>query len=798
MHSFLLAACCLVTGHIHAVTGAPLTAAHVSVHGSTAQAAVSDIDGSFTLTVAPGAYQLDATAKGYVSVSVDLNVTDDSKVEIGLEPLDAPTLRTIGTVRVDGRLAPIRGAIPSITLTRQDMSGLGDTLALQGLQTLPGATFAHPDGGLSSGITAVALRGPDPSESLVALDGQLLNDGNTGDLDLSRIPLSILSSLNVTEGLGPQDSNGSNTFGGAINFISLRPTKDPHFSFSSGGGSWGQSEMWLNATGTKDKLGYAFALDNSQQSGFGSGYQVVYPPGSNPATCACGVPTALGSAVSARAALANLTYSFSQATDITARVFVLGDNRDQSATINGVDSQLVPNSNPPQGVNPTYGDFIGPGAESFAQDLRAYQIRGRTPLGAGELTADLSTSDNNIDINGNPSNPAYDVDHVDHRYNAGFTWQRTFDTSNIAIGGYTRYEDLTFVAPPSSDGSPLTPFEAQPTLGQTINVFFARGGFQPAPKLHLDAGLFESKYTTFGSNLDGRFAAIYNTDPSTAVRFSIGSGFRAPLLFERYQFPLSQLAVDSNGVFVGQGSPGEHPEHATEYELGISHQFASSTLDFSLYQTNLRDPIEIYYPFQLTNPGISAGNPTGASLCLGQTPTAPIPGCVSYQSNVGNAVYQGIEMKFVQSFVPQHLFLTAMYGLNISYPKDLNSFYSNPTFGGGLVDNQQFPGVPQQQGSLELDYADNGFKWATNAIFRGGNNELNQGPFTVFNTGVTFKMNAASDITFSGTNLFNGGVSSRYTLFGAGVPYPGNGGLIPTDRYSIEPFAYHFAFTMHM
>ena len=782
MHTFLLAACCLVTGHVHAVTGAPLVAAHVSVHGSTAQAAVSDIDGSFTLTVAPGAYQLDAKAQGYVSVSIDLKVGDDSKVEIGLEPLDAPTLRTIGTVRVDGRLAPIRGAIPSITLTRQDMSGLGDTRALQGLQTLPGATFAHPDGGLSSGITAVALRGPDPSESLVALDGQLLNDGNTGDLDLSRIPLSILSSLNVTEGLGPQDSNGSNTFGGAINFISLRPTKDAHFAFSQGGGSWGQSEMWLNATGTKNKLGYAFALDNSQQSGYGSNYVPLYST-VDPTCQPCG--TSLGSAVSARAALASFTYSFSQATDITARLFVLGDNRDQSATINGIDL-----TDP---ASPTYGQFIGPGAESFAQSLRAYQIRGRTPLGAGELTGDLSISDNNIAINGNPSSPPYDVDHVDHRYNAGFTWQRTFDTSNIAVGGYTRYEDLTFIAPPSSDGSALSPFQAQPTIGQAINVFFVRGGFQPAPNLHLDGGLFESKYSTFGSNLDGRFAAIYNTDPSTALRFSIGTGFRAPLLIERYQFPLSQLAQDNYGVYQGQGSPGENPEHATEYELGVSHQFASSTLDFSVYQTNLRNPIEIYYPYAQALSNACLTPAQGGT----NTPSTPVAGCVSYQSNVGNAVYQGVEVKYVQSFVPQHLFLTAMYGLNISYPKDLNANYSNPTFGGGLVDYQQFPGVPQQQGSLELDFIDHDFKFATNAIFRGGNNELSQPPFTVFNTGVTFKMNAASDITLSGTNLFNGG-ANRYTLFGGGVPYAGNGGLIPTDRYGIEPFAYHFAFTMHM
>lgn len=785
MHPILLAACCLITGHVHAVSGAPLAGVQVSVHGSSQAAVISDDQGNFTLSQAPGAYQLDAVAKGYVAVTVDVELAHDSKVDIGLEPVDAPTLRTIGVVTVDGRLAPIHGAIPSITLTRQQMTTMGDTLALQGLQTLPGATFAHPDGGLSSSITAVALRGPDPSESLVDLDGQQLNDGNTGDLDLSRIPLAVLSSLNVTEGLGPEDSNGSNTFGGAINFVTLRPTQAPHFAFSELAGSWGQSELWLNATGTHDKLGYAFAIDNSQQQGYGGGTVPLYST-IDPTCQPC--QTTLGSEVSARAALATLTYSFSQDADITARYFVLGDNRNQSASINGIDET----------GDATNGLFIGPGNQSFAQTLRAYQIRARTPLGSGELASDIYVSDNNIAIDGNPSNPAYDVDHVDNRYNLGLDWSRTFETSTFAIGGYTRYEDLTFVAPPSTDGSALTPYQQEPGIGQTIDVYFVRGTIQATQRLKLDAGVFQSNYTTFGANLDGRFAAIYNTDPSTALRFSIGTGFRAPLLFERYEFPLNQLAQDNYGVFVGQGSPGEHPEHATEYELGFSHQFKAATLDVSLYQTNLRDPIEIYYPYQAaisytcltpaqTNPntGLPGTN----------TPSNPVPGCISYQSNVGNAVYQGIEVKYAQSFAP-HFFLTAMYGLNVSYPKDLNANYANPTFGGGLVDNQQFPGVPQQQGTIEIDWTNHGSKFAINSIFRGDNNELNQGPFTQVNAAYTFPINSESDIILSGTNLFNGGVG-RYTLFGGGVPYPGQQMLIPTDRYGIEPAAFHFQFTFH-
>ncbi len=781
MHEILLAACCLISGHVHAASGAPIADVRITLEGRGAGGTTTAADGSFSFILPPGDHELDVAAKGYLSASVDIVVGHDSTVDVTLEPVDAPTLRTIASVTIDGRLTPVRGAVPSVTVSRADMDRMNDNRLIQGLATIPGTVFAHPDGGAAAGIAVVALRGPDPSESLDALDGQLLNDGNTGDLNLAHFPVAAFSSVNVTEGLGPEDANGSNTFGGSINMVSLRPTLDPHFSFQESVGSFGQSEQWVNGTGTHDKLGYAFALDNQQMAGYTNQWQTLYVPGVPPGTAQNpGTPAFLGSSTSSRSELANLTWNFTSRANVTARVFVLGDNNDQSSGVNGIDgNRTITGSNGQTMPNPTYGYFIGPGSQSYAQTVRAYQIRAQAPLGAGDLAADLYTSDNNVALNGPPSNPAYDVDHVDHRYNFGLTWARTFDTSEYAVGGYTRYESLAFVPP----AGPV------PQLGQTTNVLFARGGWQATKELRADAGLFESRYTSFGSNLDGRLGLIYNTSPSTAFRFSFGTGFRAPLLIERYQFPLDQLALDALGVYNGQGNPNEQPEHATEYELGVSHQFPSATLDVSLYQTNLRNPIEVYYPLELANSG-------GCLPQLPQNGGTIVPGCISYNSNVGNAVYQGAEIRFVQRFVPEHLFLTAMYGLNVAYPKNLTSDFSNPTSAGNLIDNTQFLGIPQQQGSLELDWAENGWHAGAQAIFRGNNNELDQPPFTVINATVGVALNKFTDISFEGTNIFSD-AAGRYTVFGGGVPYLGFGGApLPTDRYTIEPFGLRFIVTL--
>ncbi len=774
LHAFLVAACCLISGNVHAVSGTPVAAAVVEISGASSLRTTTDGHGDFALEVSPGAYRLTAVAPGFAALGVGVSADRDLSVQLALEPLDSPKLRLIGQAVVDGRLAPVSGTIPSVTLSRRDFDDLGDDRIVDGLQALPGATFTRPDGGAESAISVVSLRGPDPSESLIALDGQLLNDGNTGDLDLSRFPVAAFSAVDVTEGLGPEDSNGSNTFGGAIDLVSLRPTKDPHEAFSLSGGSFGQSEAWFNATGTQSRLGYAFALDDQNEGGYVNGTAPLYVP-SDPACDPC--ETHLGSWVASHLALGSLTWSFAQDADVTARVFVLGDRRDQGTALNGVDRNGFDLG------TPQYGQLTGPGDQTFSQAVRAYQLRGRAPLGAGELSADLSESDNGVSLSGGAATP-YDVIHQDRRYDGTFTWQRTFATAQFAVGGYTRYESLGFVAPASA--TPLAAFAANPLLGQTIDVYFARGGFEPVPRLRLDGGVFESHYTTFGSNLDGRFGAIYALDPKTAVRFSLGTGFRAPLLLERYRFPFSQLTLDGNNVFVGQGNPNEHPEHATEYELGLSHEFSrDATLDFSLYRTNLRDPIEIFYPLAAVNAGACAANSSAM----------PMPACVSYNSNVGNAVYEGAEVRFAERFTPQHLFFTANYGLNVAYPEDLSAQFSNPTSGGNLVDDAQFLGIPQQQASLELDWARGGWHAAGESIFRGRNNELNLPPFAIVDALLGRRFGDV-DLSLAGTNLTSA-AAGRFTVFGAGVPYRGITGQdasgapvfgdLPTDAAHIEP-----------
>ena len=350
-------------------------------------------------------------------------------------------------------------------VSRAQMDALGYTQVLEALQQVPSVVIQHPDSGAPTAPAVVSLRGPDPSEAMVTLDGQQLNDGNTGDIDLSQFAVPAFNSVNVTEGLGPTDAEGSNTFGGAVNFVSLRPTQDDHLNFSGSVGSYGTTQSWLNATGTIGKLGYAFAGDDFQQAGQVDQYAWVVPANNLPIYCGPATKTKtpelpvlhaprLDDLRAARARQPRLQFlaarrrwvsaSLRWATTATSRARSTESpatrRASSAAPVRRARSRRSPSS-PNAVANPVFGDHVGQGSATFAQSIRAYDAYWRAPLGSGTLLADFYADNDNIDFEGGAVSP-YDVSHLDTRYNEGLSWGRTFDESEFAFGGYARQESL--------------------------------------------------------------------------------------------------------------------------------------------------------------------------------------------------------------------------------------------------------------------------------------------------------------------------------------------------------------------
>ncbi|HKE37302.1 MAG TPA: TonB-dependent receptor, partial [Candidatus Baltobacteraceae bacterium] len=543
----LIAACCLITGNVHTPAGAAIAQASLVFSGPKAFRTESDAKGTFSASLPPGRYDLTVSASGFATVTVNTGDIDrDSSIEVVLEPANSPKLRTIGQVTVNGGYSLVRNAIPEFDVSRSQMDALGYTSVTDALQQVPSVIIQRPDSGAPTAPSVVSLRGPDPSEALVTLDGHLLNDQNTGDLDLSQFAVPGFSAVSVTEGLGPFDSEGSNTFGGAVNFVSLRPTQEQHAAISGSIGSFGTTQTWLNASGTVGKLGYAVAGDNYQSAGQTNEFAYVVPQNNAPISCPassssssasanCPVLTHLGSWISSRLGVLNLDYNFSQRADAGVRIFNLANTRDESSALNGIignpyepcdptdASSYCPSGN--TGVpNPVLGMHFGAGSAMFAQNIRAYDAYSRSVLGSGSLLADFFATDNNVDFSGGSTGVTpYDVSHADHRYDESLSWGRSFDDGEFRFGAYTRQESL---AGQGIEG----------TLYNSIHSYFLRGA-QRFGRLRMSAGIYDANYTTFGSSVDWRAAASYDLGDSDVVRGSAGTGFRPPLLIEQYYFP---------------------------------------------------------------------------------------------------------------------------------------------------------------------------------------------------------------------------------------------------------------------
>ena len=358
----------------------------------------------------------------------------------------------------------------------------------------------------------------------------------------------------------------------------------------------------------------------------------------------------------------------------------------------------------------------------------------------------------------------YDLSLTDRLATTKAEWTRNVGTASFALGTQTRSEVLT------------SPDQFVTTQREHATQAWLRASGDVGPRVRIGASVESSHWSSFGSSIDGRIGIAYEDAGGGTLRFAAGTGFRAPLLAELYTLPVADLTPDANCVGAN-GNPKERAEHATEYELGYGKRFGRTTVDATLYRTNLRDPIENFYPLGTTCPN-------GVSTVVAQ----------SFPINVGSVVYQGGSLRVAHRFGPW--FATAEYGVNAAYPTSLPDVVAaNPTSGSDLVVGQQFAGIPIQAFSLGLRYAHAGMHGAANLSAKSANNELAQGRFATLDAalGKTWRH---LDLTLAGTNLTNA-VSGRFTRLGLGTPYPLPGAApAPRDALVLEPAALRLILTI--
>jgi vitamin B12 transporter len=129
------------------------------------------------------------------------------------------------------------------TISGADVIRLGAATAADALRFIPGILVAQY--GAYGSLATVALRGASSEQTLVLINGQPANEGDTGVFDFSSLPATLIARIEVVEG-GASTLYGSAAVGGVINIITKQAVSGGNLNLF---GQWGYQGAFTRGFG---------------------------------------------------------------------------------------------------------------------------------------------------------------------------------------------------------------------------------------------------------------------------------------------------------------------------------------------------------------------------------------------------------------------------------------------------------------------------------------------------------------------------------------------------------------------
>lgn len=761
-----------ISGCVSRTDGSPIVAAAVSVRGlgGFRGTARTDARGCFALAHAAASAMVRVDATGFEPF-VRGDVRAGSAIAITLAPATT-ALVTIGRVAVAGNDGVSSASAPSVTRDARRAARLGAASVAEMLDGELSLTALRPVGGGSNAPRVFALRGPDPTETLVDIDGHEVNNSNTGDFDLSLLAPSDLESVELVYGIAPSSLVGPNTIGGAINLRTLEPTSLAHGLARFRVGSYGTVGSTVQATGTSGRIGYALSYDRQTAENDVFDRAIPYADANSGEARFARV----GSGSRATSALMKTRYAFGatpSAGYVEASVRDQGVVRDESAAL----SSALPS-----------GFYTNAAGAGIASHNAGYALDVRLPVGAldafGNAAATVtfrhlsSIADRSVTGAIADSSSNYFFNDRDGVGDDSFEFDRSGATTSFSLKAMLRTERLhvPFDALSSNTQSDqsrarggfapsavaaLVPADAS-ERSQTQRSFVARYAFDAAARVHATLATYFSNFSTFGTSLDPRLGLVWTPNAETALRASFGTTFQPPTLTALF---VPDPLPDATNALVHIGNPNLKADRAAEYDLGAERALrvagAPARVSLDLYRTNLRTPAQTFVPASGTG--------------------------YSYPINIGGAVYEGIQIRIARDVGAR-----AKLALGYSIDRAYATAVPDGVGGGSLVAGQQFLGVPLQRGFATFGRErTNGISYDLGGTFEARNNELNRPAFATLDAAVGYER-AGYRLDLTAKNLTNV-YANGFTRRGAGTPYAGADGPIPLDAYALSPSRFTLA-----
>ncbi|MDQ6781382.1 MAG: TonB-dependent receptor, partial [Candidatus Eremiobacteraeota bacterium] len=571
-----------------------------------------------------------------------------------------------------------------------------------------------------------------------------------------------------------------------------------------GAGTYSNSVVGLQTTGTAQKVGYAFAYGQNVSNGPIDHRLVYNAPYGNALGCTPAlIATGCGSYIVdqqtvRRSGVLTLRYDFDPTASVTLTGVTMHAWDDGSG--NGANDWLLPQFAPPP--PPVVSGAQGSGPVWLA-----------TAINDGELRISKRVGEHLIVLDGFRS---YFTAGRNYQYNIPPAWNTESSTINgftlsdqiflakhtLGFGYYAQGVSDYFNGQPASDPS-YRPFTAYYV---NSNVFL-QDEWQATQKLSVNGNLWlKRSQLVAGSHLDPRLAFVYRPSSNDVVRLSLSGGQTYPSAYLRAaQFnPIATVNFICGPplqaqIGIGPSSTAQ-AETSRDIELGYGHRFANS----ALIQANLYDTV-LFNQLLGTNvtaaslgssylpPGylaqLNAKNPCGGTLSSNNV-------VVNVFENLGRARYHGVESNGSYP-LQSHLFLDWSYDIQIATPSVIDpTVYANSP---GLIIGTQYYGVPMHKGSLALR-ADNarGISGQLVGYFTSQNNLNNLPGYVQVNGDVGADLGKAR-LSLGAVNILNK-APFDYGLQFIGSPQyqqPGNP-MVPTELFGLPHPSVFFKYELRV
>ena len=489
------------------------------------------------------------------------------------------------------RLATPRGELASsvTVITAGDIKRRQFRSVSQALRSVPGLHVVQAGG--PGQQTSVFMRGANSNHTLVLIDGVEATDPSSpaGAVDFSNLWLDNIERIEVVR--GPQSTlYGSDAIGGVIHITTRRGEGKLHGTGKLEGGSDNTFNQQVSAAGSGGRVNYSFGVTHVDTDGdsvtprrLRNGVAAEDDTSENWTTS-----VRLGMTVSDTLDVTLFGRYIDSETDLDPELEMFG-----SGTTEDRDARL---------------------------DQTEYLLRGeaKAQLLGGLWEATLSTSYSDFDRkNRNDrqlptetlTRTRFDGDKLKFELKNDFY---PLDTHILTLGLETEKENMDSGGFSDFGGF----FVGEETEADARNnAVYVQDQFSYAQRVFATVGMRYDDHDDFGSELTYRIAPVYALrETGTQLKASVGSGFKAPTLFQTDGFTPNNF-----GSFY-RGSPDLDPEKSFGWEIGMEQMLWGKRMSFGVtwFKSNIDDLMQVVFDpaFNSTYENIDEADIQGAETFI--------------------------------------------------------------------------------------------------------------------------------------------------------------------------------------